>query len=65
MVFTPGKTALSIDQEQAKQQLDLLGYQPGDNIYLTAFFPKGDPKTKGENRDKGRKSDRLNYTEVE
>jgi hypothetical protein len=34
MVFTPGKTALSIDQEQAKQQLDLLGYQPGDNIYL-------------------------------
>jgi hypothetical protein len=65
MVYIPEKIALTVDQEQAKQQLELLGYQPGDNIYLTAFFPKGDLRTKGENRDKGRKSDRLNHTEVE
>jgi hypothetical protein len=66
MVQTPIKTnVLTIDKEQAARQLNLLGYKSGDNVYLTAFFPKGDPRTKGENRDKGRKSDRLNYTEVE
>jgi hypothetical protein len=70
MVQTPTKptiksTAPTVDREQGQQQLELLGYKPGDNVYLTAFFPKGDPRTKGGNRDKGRKSDRLNYTEVE
>jgi hypothetical protein len=66
MVYAPKTTtALTIDQNQAKIQLDLLGYKPGENIYLTAFFPKGDPRTKGENRDKGRKANRLNYAEVE
>jgi hypothetical protein len=54
-----------LDKEQAQRQLELLGYTREDKIYLTAFFPKGDSRTKGENRDKGRKSDRLNYTEVE
>jgi hypothetical protein len=66
MVQTPIKTTvLTIDKEQAARQLNLLGYKSGDNVYLTAFFPKGDSRTKGENRDKGRKSARLNYTEVE
>jgi hypothetical protein len=66
MVQTPIKTAaLTIDREQAQKQLELLGYKPEDNVYLTAFFPKGDPRTKGENRDKGRKANRLNYAEVE
>jgi hypothetical protein len=65
MVYTPEKTALTVDQEQAKQQLELLGYKAGDNIYLTGFLPKGDPRTRGDNRDKGRKAQRLNYSEVE
>jgi len=65
MVHAPKKTVLTIDQEQAKKQLELLGYKSGDKVYLTAFFPKGDPRTKGENRDKGRKSERLIYSEVE
>jgi hypothetical protein len=55
---------LQLDREQALRQLELLGDKP-DKVYLTAFFPKGDPRTKGENRDKGRKASRLNYSEVE
>lgn len=55
---------LQIDTEQALRQLELLGESP-DKAYLTAFFPKGDPRTQGENRDKGRKSDRLNVAEIE
>ncbi len=65
MVFAPKKNVLAIDQEQAKKQLALLGYKSGDNVYLTAFFPKGDPRTKGESRDKGRKAERLSYSEIE
>jgi hypothetical protein len=66
MVQTPIKpTALTVDRDEARKQLELLGYKAGDNVYLTAFFPKGDPRTKGDNRDKGRKSDRLNCAEVE
>lgn len=55
---------LQLDREQTLRQLELLGDKP-DKVYLTAFFPKGDPRTKGENRDKGRKAQRLNYAEVE
>lgn len=66
MVQMPIKpTTLTIDREQAARQLELLGYKPDENIYLTAFFPKGDPRTKGENRDKGRKANKLKYAEVE
>jgi hypothetical protein len=59
MVFTPEKTALTVDQEQAKQQLELLGYKVGDAVYLRGFVPKGDT------RKIARKSDRLNYKEIE
>jgi hypothetical protein len=51
-----------LDENQANQQLHLLGYRPGDKIYLTAFFPKDDAKS---TQDKGRKSERLNYKQVE
>lgn len=64
MVYTIKQAALTIEKEQALRQLELLGDKP-DKVYLTAFFPKGDPRTKGENRDKGRKAQRLNYAEVE
>ena len=53
---------LEFDQDQANQQLQLLGYFPGDKIYLTAFLPKDDARSP---EDKGRKSERLNGKEVE
>jgi len=53
---------LEFDQEQANQQLELLGYFPGDKIYLTAFLPKEDARS---TQDKGRKSNQLNGKEVE
>jgi hypothetical protein len=65
MVAQVPQAALRIDREQAQRQLQLLGDEPGDKVFVTAFFPKGDPRTKGENRDKGRKSDRLNYEQIE
>ena len=62
--FTTTTHTPRLNREQALRQLELLG-DKSDKVYLTAFFPKGDPRTKGENRDKGRKATSLNYSEVE
>ena len=47
---------------QARRQLELLGYNPEDRIYLRFFYPTDDPR---KNSDKGRKADRLNWQEIE
>ncbi len=52
----------NIDQNQARRQLELLGYIRGDKVFLRFFYPKNDPR-KGS--DKGRKSDRLSWEQIE
>ncbi len=52
----------TIERNQAQRQLQLLGYQQGDNVYLRFFYPSDDPRKDG---DKGRKADRLRWEEVE
>jgi hypothetical protein len=64
MVHTPIKTtALVIDKEQATTQLMLLGYQPGDNVYMRFFVPDTDPRYGTPAA--ARKTDKLNWEEVE
>ena len=63
MVYAPVKsTVLQIDQAQAKQQLEALGYKPGDNVYMRGFLPSDHPN---KAKDYGKKSDKLRYGEVE
>ena len=55
-----------INREAAIAQLNLLGYVSGDHVYVTAFFPKDDPRAKdnpetGEKADRGRTSDKLYF----
>lgn len=52
----------NLDREIALRQLALLGYAEGDNVYLRFFYPSDDPR---KNTDKGRKSDRLDWKEIE
>lgn len=52
----------NIDRELALKQLQLLGYQQEDKVYLRFFYPSSDSRKDG---DKGRKSNRLNWYEVE
>ena len=52
----------SINRPQARRQLELLGFQPGENIYLRFFYPSDDPR---KDEDKGRKTDRLQWKEIE
>ena len=51
-----------IDQTQARRQLELLGYQWGDKVFLRFFYPSNDPR---KIFDKGRKSDRLKIEQIE
>lgn len=52
-VFVPNNN-VPIDRHQTAKQLELLGYKPGDKVFLRAFYPSDDPR-KGD--DKGRKAD--------
>jgi hypothetical protein len=45
----------NIDRTEALKQLQLLGYQEGDKVYLRFFYPSSDPR---KDKDKGRKSNR-------
>ncbi|MBD2016161.1 DUF3987 domain-containing protein [Microcoleus sp. FACHB-53] len=64
MVHTPIKTtALTIDRNQATTQLRLLGYQPGENVYMRFFVPDTDPRYGTPAA--ARKTDKLNWEEVE
>lgn len=53
--------SLDIDTSQAIQQLELLGYQRGDAVYVRAFLPKKDP-CYGPGT--GRKADHLNFKQI-
>lgn len=53
---------LEIDRQQAITQLEMLGYQQGDAVYVRAFLPKEDPRYAPNT---GRKADRLNWEQVE
>lgn len=52
-VFAP-ENNLKVDRHQIAKQLELLGYKPGEKVFLRAFHPSGDSR-KGD--DKGRKAD--------
>lgn len=51
------------DRNQARIQLELLGYKPGDNIYMRFFVPDGDPRHGTPAA--ARKANKLNWEEVE
>lgn len=57
-VFAP-ENNLKVDRHQIVKQLELLGYKPGEKVFLRAFYPSNDPR-KGD--DKGRKT---NHTTLE
>ena len=52
----------NIDKNQARRQLELLGYQEKDSVYLRFFYPSDDPR---KDSDKGRKSDRINWQQIQ
>ncbi|PSB27929.1 AAA family ATPase, partial [Chlorogloea sp. CCALA 695] len=52
---------LKIDQNQARQHLEYLGYE-SNNVYLRFFYHSNDPR---KNNDKGRKCDRLDWEQIE
>ena len=52
----------NIDRALALRQLSLLGYSESDPVYLRFFYPSDDPR---KNTDKGRKSDRLDWLQIE
>ncbi|BAZ70754.1 MAG: DUF3987 domain-containing protein [Pelatocladus maniniholoensis HA4357-MV3] len=54
-------SAFEIDTSQAIKQLELLGYQRGDAIYVRAFLPKEDPRYAPNT---GRKADKLNFKQI-
>ncbi len=62
LIMIQEKKFPNIDRNQAQRQLQLLGYQQGDRVYLRFFYPSDDPRKDG---DKGRKADRLRWEEVE
>jgi hypothetical protein len=53
-MFASSENNLQIDRTQIAQQLQLLGYAPGEKVFLRAFYPSDDPR-KAE--DKGRKGE--------
>jgi len=64
MVYAPTKqTTLIVDREQAKAQLQLLGYQPGDSVYMRFFVPNDDPRY--GTAEAARKASKLNWEKVE
>ncbi len=52
---------IEIDTSQAIKQLELLGYQRSDAIYVRAFLPKEDTRHASNT---GRKSDQLNFKQI-
>lgn len=63
MVYAIKQTALILDRNQARTQLELLGYKSGDNVYMRFFVPDGDPRHGTPSA--ARKADKLNWEEVE
>lgn len=63
MVYATEQTTLVIDQNQARTQLQMLGYKPGDNVYMRFFVPDGDPRHGTPAA--ARKANKLNWKEVE
>jgi hypothetical protein len=56
-------SSLIIDREQAKTQLEMLGYKPGENVYMRFFVPDSDPRQ--GTKEAARKADKLNWEQVE
>lgn len=56
------RATLKIDQQQALLQLEALGYEALDNVYLRGFYKSDDPR---KSDDKGRKANTLNWKEAE
>ncbi len=51
-----------INQVIARLQLELLGQNPDESIYLRFFYPSSDPR---KDSDKGRKSDSIQWAQIE
>ena len=53
--------SFEIDTSQAIKQLELLGYQRGDAVYVRAFLPKVDPRYAPGT---ARKADKINFKQI-
>ncbi|WP_029630753.1 MULTISPECIES: DUF3987 domain-containing protein [Nostocales] len=53
--------SFEIDTSQAIKQLELLGYQRGDAVYVRAFLPKEDPRYAPGT---ARKADKINFKQI-
>lgn len=53
--------SFEIDTSQAIKQLELLGYQRGDAVYVRAFLPKVDPRFAPGT---ARKADKINFKQI-
>ncbi|MDF5723001.1 MAG: DUF3987 domain-containing protein [Rhizonema sp. PD37] len=60
-MMTTQFSSLEIDTSQAIRQLELLGYQQGDAVYVRAFLPKEDPRYA---LNTARKADHLNFKQI-
>lgn len=56
-----GAFAPTIDVAQIRQQLEALGFNQDDAVYLRAFYPSNDPR---KTNDKGRKAETNNLDEL-
>ena len=54
-------SSFEIDTSQAIKQLELLGYQRGDAVYVRAFLPKEDPRYAPGT---ARKADKINFKQI-
>jgi len=54
-------SSFEIDTSQAIKQLELLGYQRGDAVYVRAFLPKEDPRYASGT---ARKADKINFKQI-
>jgi len=61
-MFAQTPRNLKIDQQQAITQLETLGYNRGDAVYVRAFLPKEDPRY---GPGTGRKADQLNFAQCD
>lgn len=60
-MFAASENNLQIDRAQIAQQLQLLGYAPGEKVFLRAFCPSDDPRAK---TDSGRKAEETSLESI-
>ena len=55
------KNNFKVDRHQIAKQLELLGYKPGEKVFLRAFYPSNDPR---KDDDLGRKTNHTTLDSI-